>query len=96
MSSYELSLWLGGIAFAAQTLVAGLSIETALRRDAAPPVRRIALAAAMAALLLSLTQGYAFEFALSTGIHDLRTAGLHCAAALLQLWVGRGLLRLGR
>lgn len=96
MSAYELSLWLAGTAFIVQTLVAGLGIETALRRNAAPPVRRIALAAAIAALLLSLTQGYALELALRTGIYDLRTAGLHCVAALLQLWLGRGLLRLGR
>ncbi|WP_371324055.1 hypothetical protein VX159_00565 [Dechloromonas sp. ZY10] len=96
MSAYELSLWLSGAAFIVQTLVAGLGIEIVLRRDAAPPVRRIALAAAVAALLLSLTQGYALELALRTGIYDLRTAGLHCVVALLQLWVGRGLLRLGR
>ncbi len=96
MSAYELSLWLTGAAFILQTLVAGLGIEIVLRRDAAPPVRRIALAAAIAALLLSLTQGYALELALRTGIYDLRTAGLHCGGALLQLWVGWGLLRLGR
>ena len=96
MSAYELSLWLAGIAFILQTLVAGLGIEIVLRRDAAPPVRHIALAAAVAALLLSLTQGYALELALRTGIYDLRTAGLHCGGALLQLWVGWGLLRLGR
>ena len=96
MSAYELSLWLTGAAFILQTLVAGLGIEIVLRRDAAPPIRRIALAAAVAALLLSLTQGYALELALRTGIYDLRTAGLHCGGALLQLWVGWGLLRLGR
>ena len=96
MSAYELSLWLTGAAFILQTLVAGLGIEIVLRRNAAPPVRRIALAAAIAALLLSLTQGYALELALRTGIYDLRTAGLHCGGALLQLWVGWGLLRLGR
>lgn len=96
MSAYELSLWLTGAAFILQTLVAGLGIEIVLRRDAAPLVRRIALAAAIAALLLSLTQGYALELALRTGIYDLRTAGLHCGGALLQLWVGWGLLRLGR
>jgi len=96
VSAYELSLWLTGAAFILQTLVAGLGIEIVLRRDAAPPIRRIALAAAVAALLLSLTQGYALELALRTGIYDLRTAGLHCGGALLQLWVGWGLLRLGR
>jgi len=96
VSDYLLSLilWLG--AFAAQTLVSGLSIEIMLRRDALPRIRRIAFAFAVGALLLALSHGYALELALRTGLFDLRQSSLNLLASLLQLLGGWELIRLSR
>ena len=74
MNDYSQCLLALLLAFAAQSLVAGLATEVFLRKEIASSARHGWLALVIAALLFSLHHGYSLELALRTGLYDLRQA----------------------
>ncbi len=83
MNDYSQSLLALLLAFAAQSLVAGLATEVFLRKEIASSARHGWLALAIAALLFTLHHGYSLELALRTGLYDLRQAMISGIAAVL-------------
>ena len=82
MNSYQVTVWALAGGLLANAYAAGLAVEAFLVRGQSTAWRRIWLAIASGGLLLALSNGYALELALRTGLHDMRQAVLTALAAV--------------